>query len=80
MFLGLLGAVVAMFACGTMMMRDRFGLLAVTVFCAFPAGLDVAAQVLSAYRSNPTCRFATGLLLGIAIGCAGRLLSVMIGG
>lgn len=80
MFLGLFIAVVTMSACGNMMMHDRFRLLAATVSCAFPAALDVAAQVFSAYRSNWARRLATGLLLGVAIGFAGRLLTLTLDG
>ena len=50
------------------------------VLFAASAAIDVLAQQLGTYRSNAPRRFVAGLLPGIAIGMAGQLLSVTIGG
>lgn len=55
-------------------------LLAMSFAFSLPAVVDVAAQKLSTYRSNSIRRFLTGLLLGIGVVLACRLVTVVMFG
>jgi uncharacterized membrane protein len=42
--------------------------------CGLPAAVDVCFQVMTRYRSNPSRRFVTGVLLGTSIELLARVL------